>query len=235
MNDQLQPIGEYEGIRKHIDESGTIWYAVVDVIEVLVESSNPGRYWSDMRNRREDGAELYAICVEFPMKHKKNGRTYKTDCANQEGLLRIIQSIPSPKAEPFKQWLAMTGSRRLDEIKADPIEAMRERLRLSGLDEAAINRRLEAFKSNRKLLGEWSNRGVDDEGRETLSDVVHKGTFDGMTRNDHANLKQLPDGEVLSDHMNDLEIAFSILGDASTLEEIKYTNPKGLKENEIAG
>ena len=135
MTSEIQPLDNYERIRRVWDEKTSHWwFAVVDVVQVLSDATDPSRYWADMK-RRDASGELLAICEKFPMKSRKNNRTYQTECADQRGILRIVQSIPSPKAEPFKRWLATTGSRRLDEIQADPLEAERERYRLAGYDE----------------------------------------------------------------------------------------------------
>lgn len=219
-----------EQIRR-IDHEGEIFYAVVDVVEVLTESPNPSDYWYRLKQR---DLELSTICRKFPVKHKTNNRTYQTECANREGLLRIIQSVPSPNAEPFKRWLAMTGNRRLSEIAADPIEAEKERLRLAGIDEREIKLRIDAMITNGQLIAEWDGRGINAAGQDALADEIHKGTFEGMTRADHADLKRLEDRDILTDHMTRLEIAFSNLGDASTLEEIAEHDHQSFEENEAA-
>lgn len=234
MNTKLQPIEEFEGIRKVWDEdTKEYWFAVVDVIELLTESTNPGRYWRDMKYR-ESEQELDAICVEFPMRHKKNNRTYQTDCANQEGMLRIIQSIPSPKAEPFKLWLAKTGSRRLDEIRNDPIELEREKYRLMGYDEQWIAARIGSITTRNELTDKWRKSGVK-EGLEygILTNDIHKGTFEGMSVKEHKDLKGVKKGN-LRDHMTPLELAFTILGEASTAENIQKNNAIGFEANRAA-
>lgn len=228
---ELQNMDQFDVIRKHIDHHGEAWFAVVDVIEILAEPKEPPRYWRDMKRR---DLELGAICHQFPMTHKINGRTYQTDCANQEGLLRIIQSIPSPKAEPFRRWLAMTGSRRLDEIKENPIEAERERLRLLGFSEKEIEHRVQLKIQAGELRAEWANRGINTNQAEDLTDVIHQGTFEGMTRKDHADLKRLETPKSLQDHMTAVEIAFTMMGEASTIDEIHHTDPQGYDENEAA-
>ena len=234
MSKDLQPIEEFEGIRRvWVEDAQEYWFAVVDVIELLTESNNPGRYWRDMKYR-EPEQELNANCVEFPMKHKKNNRTYQTECANQEGMLRIIQSIPSPKAEPFKLWLAKTGSRRLDEIRNDPIELEREKYRLMGYDEEWIAARIGSITTRNELTDKWRKRGVK-EGLEygILTNEIHKGTFDGLGVKDHKNLKGVKKGN-LRDHMTPLELAFTILGEASTSENIRKNDAIGFEANKAA-
>lgn len=235
MSKEIQPIYQFEGIRrKWREERREYWYAVVDVIEVLAETKSPSRYWNELRSstKSKSGIELFDFCEKLPMKSRKNNRTYRTDCANPQGLLRIIQSIPSPGAEPFKQWLAKTGSRRLKEIQNDPIEREREKYRLQGYDENWINTRLESQGVRNELTDEWRNRGVS-EGHEfgILTNEIHKGTFDEMSVKDHKEHKDLKKGDSLRDHMTPIELAFTILGEASTIEEIKQNDPKGFEEN----
>jgi DNA-damage-inducible protein D len=234
MLDQLQPLNEYESIRRTWDETTQRWwFAVVDVVQVLSDATDPSRYWADMKRRDESG-QLLALCEKFPLKSRKNNRTYQTECADQRGILRIIQSIPSPKAEPFKQWLAMTGSRRLDEIQADPLEAERERYRLAGYDEDWINARIGSITTRNQLTDEWQERGVQ-EGREygILTNEIHKGTFDNLSVQGHKELNGVKKGN-LRDHMTPLELAFTILGEASTIEEIREADAQGFDENKQA-
>lgn len=233
MTSNLQPLDEYEGIRRIWDETtGRWWFAVVDVVQLLSEATDPSRYWADMKRRDESG-QLLANCEKFPMKSPKNNRTYQTECADQQGMLRIIQSIPSPKAEPFKQWLAMTGSRRLDEIQADPLEAEREKYRLAGYDEDWINARIGSITTRNQLTDEWKSRGVQGREYGILTNEIHKGTFDDMSVKEHKDLKGVKKGN-LRDHMTPLELAFTILGEASTIEEAKQADAKGFDENKKA-
>ena len=233
MTDDIQPLNEYEGLRRIWDEkSGRWWFAVVDVVQLLSEATDPSRYWADMKRRDESG-QLLALCEKFPMKSRKNNRTYQTECANQEGLLRIVQSIPSPKAEPFKQWLAKTGSRRLDEIQADPLEVEREKYRLLGYDEDWINARIGSITTRNQLTDEWQKRNVQGREYGILTNEIHQGTFDNMSVKAHKELKGVAKGN-LRDHMTPLELAFTILGEASTLEEAKAADAQGLEENKKA-
>lgn len=233
MSGELQPLNEYEGLRRIWDESTQRWwFAVVDVVGLLSEATDPSRYWADMK-RRDKSGQLLAICEKFPMKSPKNNRTYQTECANQEGILRIVQSIPSPKAEPFKQWLAKTGSRRLDEIQADPLEAERERYRLLGYDEDWINARIGSIATRNQLTDEWQQRGVQGREYGILTNEIHKGTFDNMSVKAHKEYKGVQKGN-LRDHMTPLELAFTILGEASTIEEAKAADAQGFDENKNA-
>lgn len=229
---EIEPFEPFDSnIRKVWDqETGEWWYAVVDVIEVLTGTDVPSRYWNDLRRRsKAQGVELYDFCVKFPMKSRKNNRTYQTDCSNQEGMLRIIQSIPSNKAEPIKQWLAQTGSRRLDEIQRDSLEAEREKYRRLGYDEEWINARIGSISVRNELTDEWENRGI--EGREygILTNTIHKGAFDVGTKQ-HKDLKGVDKGN-LRDHMTPTELAISILGEAGTTEIIREENAQGYREN----
>jgi hypothetical protein len=234
MTSDIQTLNEYEGIRRIWDETtNRWWFAVVDVVQSLSGATDPSRYWADMK-RRDESRQLLAICEKFPMKSPKNNRTYQTECADQRGVLRIIQSIPSPKAEPFKQWLAMTGSRRLDEIQADPLEAEREKYRLAGYDEAWINARIGSITVRNQLTDEWQSRGVQ-QGQEygILTNEIHKGAFDNISVKEHRELKGVKRGN-LRDHMTPLELAFTILGEASTIEEVNEADAQGFEENKKA-
>lgn len=233
MDGELQPLNDYENLRRIWDETTSRWwFAVVDVVALLSEATDPSRYWADMKRRDESG-QLLALCEKFPMRSRKNNRTYQTECADQEGVLRIVQSIPSPKAEPFKQWLAKTGSRRLDEIQADPLEAEREKYRLLGYDEDWINARIGSITTRNQLTDEWQKRRVQGREYGILTNEIHKGTFDNISVKAHKALKGVEKGN-LRDHMTPLELAFTILGEASTIEEAKATDAQGFEENKKA-
>lgn len=215
---------------RRIKHEGETWFAVVDVVEVLAETTDHNRYW---RQLKQANIELVEIIDRFPLKHKSNGRTYQTDCANQEGILRIIQSIPSPKAEPFKRWLAMTGDRRLNEIANDPIEALREQYRIEGYDDQWITVRIESITTRNELTDEWAKRGIELGWQYgALTNEIHKGAFEGMTVRQHHQLKGLGKGDQLRDHMTSYELAFSILGEARARDESIKKKPEGFAENE---
>ena len=230
---------QFEGyrIRRILDEeTQEWWYAVVDVIEALTNSLKPRDYWYRMKKRvaENEGLELSTICRQFKLK-APNSRFYDTDCATVEGMLRIIQSIPSPKAEPFKQWLAEVGSERLEEF--DNPELAAERLRqiyqVKGYSDDWIDRRLQSIVTRNELTDEWQNRGVE-AGREVaiLTAEIAKATF-GMTPAEHKKLKKLK-RENLRDHMTGLELAFTILGEAATTEITRRENAQGFDKNQVA-
>lgn len=224
-------------IRRFFDEeSDEWWYAVVDVIEALTDSSKPRNYWYDLKRRElaKSGVELSEICRQFKLK-AANNRFYSTDCADTEGLFRIIQSIPSPKAEPFKRWIAEVGAERLEEIQNPELaaERLRQIYRVKGYDEDWIERRLQSIVTRNELTDEWQNRGVE-VGREVaiLTAEIAKQTF-GLTPSQHKKLKHLK-RETLRDHMTGLELAFTILGEAATTEITRKDNAQGFKENQSA-
>ncbi len=230
---------KFEGyrIRRIMDkETGEWWYAVVDVIEALTESQKPRDYWYRMKKRvaENEGIELSTICRQFKLK-ATNNRFYNTDCANTEGMFRIIQSIPSPKAEPFKRWLAEVGAERLDEVENPELaaERLRQIYRVKGYSDEWIERRLQSIITRNELTDEWQNRDVK-EGREVaiLTAEIARATF-GMTPSEHKKLKQLK-RENLRDHMTGLELAFTILGEAATTEITRQDDAQGFSENQTA-
>lgn len=238
-NDKALVQLQFEGyrIRRIMDEETEAWwYAVVDVIEALTDSNKPRNYWYDLKRREKakSGIELSAICRQFKLK-AANNRFYNTDCATIEGMLRIIQSVPSPKAEPFKRWLAEVGAEWLEEI--DNPELAAERLRqiyqVKGYSDDWIDRRLQSIVTRNELTDEWQTRQVR-EGREIaiLTAEIAKATF-GMTPSEHKKLKQLK-RENLRDHMTGLELAFTILGEAATTEITRQEDAQGFTENQTA-
>lgn len=189
-------IFEDKKIRTAWNESEEEWYfSIVDVISVLTDSNEPRRYWSDLKRKlKAEGAnQLYENIVQLKMQSPKDGKNYKTDVANTEQLLRIIQSIPSPKAEPFKMWLAEVGRERIDET-IDPeltIERALETYLKKGYSREWINRRLQAIQVRKELTDEWDSRGVN-QGVEyaILTDEITK-AWSGMTTRQYKNLKGL--------------------------------------------
>jgi hypothetical protein len=228
---------ESRQIRSQWSESEQKWYfAIIDVIEILTESANPRRYWSDLKRKltSEGFSQLYEIIVQLKM-ISSDGKKYITDCANAKGLLRIIQSIPSPKAEPFKLWLAQVGSDRLDEIENPELATQRTRelYKLKGYPDDWIEKRMRSIAIREELTEEWKNRGVKEQIEYAiLTAEISKATF-GMTPSEYKKLKSLKT-QNLRDHMNDLELIFSMLGEASTTKVTRAKNAKGFIENKQA-
>jgi len=228
---------ESRQIRSQWSESEQKWYfAIIDVIEILTESANPRRYWSDLKRKltSEGFSQLYEIIVQLKM-ISSDGKKYITDCANAKGLLRIIQSIPSPKAEPFKLWLAQVGSDRLDEIENPELATQRTRelYKLKGYPDDWIEKRMRSIAIREELTEEWKNRGVKEQIEYAiLTAEISKATF-GMTPSEYKKLKSLK-SQNLRDHMTDLELIFSMLGEASTTKVTRAKNAKGFIENKEA-
>ena len=236
MDDNNIQIFEDKKIRIAWNESEEEWYfSVVDVIEVLTDSNEPRRYWSDLKRKlKKEGAssQLYENFVQLKMKSHKDGKSYKTDVANTERLLRIIQSIPSPKAEPFKMWLAEVGRERIEET-IDPeltIERALETYLKKGYSREWINQRLQAIQVRKELTDEWDTHGVK-QGIEyaILTDEITK-AWSGMTTRQYKNLKGLKK-ENLRDNMTTLELVLNMLAEATTTEISKEQNPQTFAEN----
>jgi DNA-damage-inducible protein D len=208
------------------------WYfSVSDVVGVLSESKDPKAYWRKLKQREN---QLMTLChgLKLPA---KDGKMRKEDCSNTQGLFRIIQSIPSKKAEPFKQWLAKVGYERIQEIENPELAAERARqyYRDLGYDENWINKRLQSIIVRGELTDEWKERGVK-EGREyaILTAEIAKATF-GFTPSEHREVKNLK-RENLRDHMTNLELIFAMLGEESTKQEVVNRDSKGFYENKNA-
>ena len=229
---------ESKQIRSDWNEEEQEWYfAVVDVIAVLTDSTDPKDYWYRMKKREKvSGFELSTICRQLKLA-AADGKKYATDCANKQGLLRIIQSIPSSKAEPFKQWLAQVGAERIAEIENPELAQarIREIYKAKGYSDAWIEKRIRGIQVRDELTNEWKNRGVK-EGKEysILTAEISKATF-GIIPSEYKNLKGLTKPtENLRDHMTDLELIFTMLGEASTTEIAKNKNAQGFIENHKA-
>lgn len=228
---------ESKQIRSEWNEAEQKWYfAIIDVVEILTESNNPRRYWSDLKRKlnKEGFSQLYEIIVQLKMT-SSDGKKYVTDCADAKGLLRIIQSIPSPKAEPFKQWLAKVGSDRLDEIENPELATQRTRelYKLKGYPDDWIEKRMRSIAIREELTEEWKNRGVKEQMEYAiLTAEISKATF-GLTPSEYKKFKGLR-SQNLRDHMTDLELIFSMLGEASTTKVTRAKNAKGFIENKVA-
>lgn len=226
---------ESKQIRSVWNEADEKWYFVVeDVVAVLTDSSDPKQYIKRMRQRDKELAKGWVQFVPTLSVDTPGGRQ-KMGCANAKGLLRIIQSIPSPKAEPFKLWLAQVGSDRLDEIENPELATQRTRelYKLKGYPDAWIEKRMRSIAIREELTDEWKNRGVKEQKEYAiLTAEISKATF-GLTSSEYKKIKSLK-SQNLRDHMNDLELIFSMLGEASTTAIVKTRNPKGFIENKIA-
>ncbi len=217
------------------------WFSIIDVIGILSDSAIPKRYWSDLKRKlaQEAGSEQpYEKIVRLKLA-APDGKQRETDCANTETLFRLIQSIPSPKAEPFKRWLAQVGYERVKEIENPELASARARdlYQAKGYPQAWIEKRLRSIAIRGELTEEWHQRGVQ-EGKEyaILTAEIARATF-GVTPAEHGKLKALDKvktGNNLRDHMTDLELIFSMLGEASTTEIAREKDAQGFAENALA-
>ena len=233
MDNKIQ-IFEDKKIRTAWDEEKEEWYfSVVDVVGVLTDSPNPNNYWKVLKKRlKDEGNESVTNCNQLKLKSPKDGKKYKTDVADTEQLLRIIQSIPSPKAEPFKMWLAQVGRERIEET-IDPeltINRALETYLKKGYTREWINQRLQAIQVRKELTDEWDKHGVQ-KGIEyaILTDEITK-AWSGMTTRNYKNLKGLTK-ENLRDNMSTLELVLNMLAEATATELSKTANPQTFNEN----
>ena len=215
------------------EEIEDYYYSVIDVIAVLTNSKNPQNYWKVLKHRlNEEINESVTICNQLKLPSHKDGKFYKTDVANTKQLLRIIQSVPSPNAEPFKQWLAQVGEERLNEM-ADPELAMQraiETYRKKGYSEEWIEQRIQSIKVRKDLTAEWNRSGVEP-GMEyaILTDEITK-AWSGKTTKEYKNYKGLKK-ESLRDNMTNTELILNMLGEVATTEISKSDNPHGFEES----
>ncbi|HUN00055.1 MAG TPA: Bro-N domain-containing protein [Halothiobacillus sp.] len=216
------------------------WFSITDVVGVLSESVNPNRYWSDLKRKlsQEAGSgQPYEKIVRLKLT-APDGKQRETDCANTETLFRIIQSIPSPRAEPFKRWLAQVGYERVQEIENPELASARARAlyQAKGYPKDWIEKRLRSIAVRGELTDEWKERGVQ-EGKEyaILTAEIARATF-GVTPGEHGQLKGLAQakGANLRDHMTDLELIFTMLGEASTTEIARRKDAQGFAQNKRA-
>lgn len=225
----------FEGrqIRSAWDNEKEEWYfSIIDILGVLTESDNPRKYWSVLKTRlKNEGNELATNCSQLKME-AADGKMRETDVADMQGIFRIIQSVPSPKAEPFKMWLAEVGKERIDEI-IDPeltIDRALDTYLKKGYSREWINQRLQAIQVRKELTDTWQDHGVK-AGKEyaILTNEISK-AWSGMTTREYKNLKGLKK-ENLRDNMSTLEIVLNMLAEATTTELTKTKNPQGLDEN----
>ena len=207
------------------------FFSVVDVVAALTDSSDPGAYWRKLKQRlTSEGSQVVTFCHELKLP-AADGKKYKTDCANVKGMFRIIQSIPSPKAEPFKQWLAQVGYDRVLEIENPELaqERMKELYEQKGYPKDWIDKRLRGIAIRQNLTDEWKERGITEE-RDfaILTAEISKATF-GMTPSAYKAYKGLESPtQNLRDHMTDLELIFTMLGERVTTELSKQERPSSM-------
>lgn len=209
------------------------WYfSIVDVCQVLTDSADGRKYWNKLKQRlSEEGSQLVTNCHQLKMKSHKDGKMYKTDAANTEQLLRIIQSIPSKKAEPFKQWLAYVGKQRLDE-EIDPqiaIDRAIESYRKKGYSEAWISQRLRGIDIRKEMTNEWKRAGITEPRQYASLTNILTAAWSGKTVQEYKKLKGLKK-ENLRDNMTNTELVLNALAEISTTEISKATKPQGLSE-----
>ncbi len=232
VNESLQLFQEKK-IRTAWDDQQEKWYfSVVDVIEVLTDSTNPQTYWRVLKKRlKDEGNETVTNCNALKLV-APDGKKRLTDVADQEQLFRLVQSIPSPKAEPFKLWMAQVASQRIDQLQ-DPELSINQAVadyRRLGYSEAWINQRIKSIEVRKELTDEWKRTGVE-EGLQyaTLTDIITQ-TWSGLTTRQYKDYKGLHK-ESLRDNMTNLEITLNMLAEASATEISKATNPQTFEEN----
>ena len=232
MKKEAIKLFEERKVRTIWDDTHEKWYfSIVDVVAILTDSPNPQTYWRVLKKRlKEEGNETVTNCNALKLK-AADGKMRLTDVADTEQLFRLIQSIPSPKAEPFKQWMAEVASTRIDQLQ-DPelsIEQAIADYRRLGYSEAWINQRIKSIEVRKELTDEWKRTGVK-EGVEyaTLTDIITQ-QWSGFTTKEYKQYKGLKK-ENLRDNMTNLEMAFNILAEASTTELSKQRDPQGMEE-----
>lgn len=228
---------ESKQVRSLWDSNEEQWYfSIIDVVEILTGSQNPRDYWFKMKVRvkTDDGLELSTICRQLKL-IATDGKMRETDCTNTQNLLRIIQSIPSPKAEPFKQWLAKVGYERMQEMN-DPsqsIDRARENWQKLGRSEKWIQQRMTGQETRNKLTDYWQESGVN-KGEEfaALTNIIHQ-EWTGLTVRKHKELKDLK-SQNLRDHMSEAELIFTALAELSTRQIAETEKARGLQQNAVA-
>lgn len=234
LEDNKELLFKNKRIRR-VKYNGEWYYSIVDIIEILTESENPKRYWSDLKIKLiNEGNESYDFIVQLKLL-AKDGKNRETDCGNQETIFRIIQSVPSPNAEPFKRWFARLGVERVQEIN-DPsiaIERARQTYLKKGYTEEWVNARIKGIPIRNELTDEWRVRGVTEtKDFSILTDEISKGTF-GLTTKEHKNFKKLNDKQNLRDNMSPLELVLTSLAEVTTTELHKVNNSFGMKKLKI--
>lgn len=239
MENEVNPVAfENQSVRRHFDETEEKWYfSVIDVVGILTDSSNPRDYWFKMKIRvqSDDNIQLSTICRQLKLP-SSDGKKYATDCTDVQGLLRIIQSIPSPKAEPFKQWLAKVGYERIQDM-SDPalsVDRAREYWQKHGRSEKWIQQRMMGQETRNKLTDYWKEHEITKEDEYAiLTNIIHQ-EWSGVTVKNHKNLKGLK-AQNLRDHMNEAELIFTALAELSTRQIAESVDATGMAENADAG
>ncbi len=236
-NNKLETISNlFEGneIRSVWDsEKEEYYFSVIDVIKALTDSNIPKRYWSDLKRKlTEEGSQLYENIVQLKIKSQKDGKSYLTDTLDTKGILRLIETIPSSKAEPFKLWLAQMGNERIDEI-FDPEIAINRAIdyyRSRGYDDKWIEARLKGILDRKKLTDVWKENGIKQNYEYAiLTNEIYQ-SWSGMKASEYKEHKNIRK-ESLRDNMTDVEVALTDLGEIATRELAKKHRPQGLKEN----
>jgi hypothetical protein len=236
MNDKIK-IFEEKKVRTRYDEENEKWFfSIIDVIEILTGSPRPRKYWNALKTKlRAEGSELSHSLGQLKMQ-SADGKFYQTDVADTEQLLRLIQSIPSPKAEPFKQWLAKVGYERMQEIQ-DPSLSMdraRENWQKMGRSEKWIQQRMTGQETRNKLTDYWKQSGVSKNDEFAfLTNIIHQ-EWSGLSVKQHKNLKGLK-SQNLRDHMSEAELIFTALAELSTRQIAESEKAKGIQQNAVAG
>lgn len=233
--DEAVKIFNRQRVRTHWDEEAEKWYfSIVDVVAILTDSADPNNYWKVLKSRLiKEGNKSVTNCNRLKMKSPKDGKYYKTDVADTEQLLRLVQSIPSPKAEPFKLWLAEVGYERLEEAE-DPeksIDRAMEMYLRKGYSKEWVNQRLKSIEIRKDLTDEWDKRGVK-KGREyaILTDEITK-AWSGLTVKDYKKVKGLKK-QNLRDNMTNMELVLNMLAEATTTEISKQEQPDTFEQNQ---
>ena len=212
------------------------WFSIIDVVEALTGTDRPRKYWNDLKKKiKDEGYSEVSEKIGQLKLESSDGKKYLTDCATTEILFRIVQSIPSPKAEPFKRWLAKVGYERVQEIEDPELAQKRARAlyKAKGYPDDWIERRIRSIAIREELTEEWQKRGVvGSKEYQILTAEISKATF-GITPSKHKKIKSLK-RQNLRDHMSDLELLFSTLGEAATTEITKADNPLGFEENKLS-
>lgn len=233
--DEAVKIFNRQRVRTHWDEEAEKWYfSIVDVVAILTDSADPNNYWKVLKSRLiKEGNKSVTNCNRLKMRSPKDGKYYKTDVADTEQLLRLVQSIPSPKAEPFKLWLAEVGYERLEEAE-DPeksIDRAMEMYLRKGYSKEWVNQRLKSIEIRKDLTDEWDKRGVK-KGREyaILTDEITK-AWSGLTVKDYKKAKGLKK-QNLRDNMTNMELVLNMLAEATTTEISKQEQPDTFEQNQ---